>query len=320
MTGWRLSWPPAWGGPVGEGRLRTVPADFFVEEVLGRPLSGQGEHLYLFLQKEGENTEYVARELARLSDCRSMDVGYSGLKDRNAVTRQWFSLYRPGHSDRELLAAIRERWPVLESARHDRKLRRGTHVANRFELILRELTADPELLVSRLEAVAAQGCPNYFGPQRFGRGGANLDAAAGMDPRRLRGRNFKRGIYLSSVRSWLFNEYLARRVEAGDWRQCRRGDPGLERPTGPLYGDGGSDVDEPLRTEENRVIEPYPVFRRLLDGARVRPERRELVLRPTDLDWHLTDDCLALKFALPKGGYATALLAEVLRVFSKPVE
>ncbi len=326
MSRWRLAWPAAWGGPVGTGRIKAVPEDFFVEEVAGQPLDGQGEHLYLFLEKVGDNTQYVAREIARLAHCRPMDVSYSGLKDRNAVTRQWFSIYRPGRSDDALLAEIAHRWHLLTHGRHSRKLRRGSHRANRFRLRVRDLVADRQALAERLERVRQDGCPNYFGVQRFGHDGANLKAAAELDPRRLRGRSFQRGIYLSAARSWLFNEYLASRVEAGDWRDCLAGDPGAGTATGPLYGDGGSDADEPLRSRENAIIEPYPMFRELLDGARVKPERRALILRPVDMEWMFSGDVLELVFELATGAYATSVLAEILHQESgsggdrKPVE
>jgi len=313
MSGWRLDWPAAWGGPAGSGRIKVVPEDFFVEEVAGQPLDGQGEHLYLFLEKTGDNTRYVAGEIARLAGCRPMDVSFSGLKDRNAVTRQWFSIYRPGQSDEQLLASVASRWRLLDHGRHGRKLRRGDHRANRFRLRLQQLVADRKDLMERLARVSRDGCPNYFGAQRFGHDSANLDAAAALDPGRLRGRSFKRGIYLSAARSWLFNEYLASRVEAGDWRERLTGDPGTGEPTGPLYGDGGSDAGEPLRSRENAVIEAYPVFRRLLDSARVRPERRMLILLPVDMEWELSGDTLELNFELPTGAYATSVLAEILR-------
>lgn len=316
MNQWRLSWPQAWGEPLGQGRIRAVPADFFVQECLDEPLSGDGEHLYLFIEKEGDNTRFVAEELARMAGVRAMDVSYSGLKDRNAVTRQWFSLYLPGKSDETLLTEVSRRWRLLQSSRHSRKLRRGSHRANQFKLRVREMTAERGALDDRLQILAAHGCPNYFGEQRFGRDGANLDAAAALNPRRLRGRNFRHGLYLSAARSWLFNEYLAGRVENGTWRDRCPGDPAVDTPSGPLFGDGGSDADEPQRVEENRILEAYPQFQQLFDGARLRPERRPLILKPENLAWHFEVQDLILSFELPKGTFATALLNELVNTVS----
>lgn len=313
MNEWRLSWPTAWGEPVGRAVMRSVPEDFDVEEVLGFEPEGQGEHLYLFLEKVGDNTDYVVRQLAALSGCRAMDVGISGLKDRHAVTRQWFSLYRPGMSDEAFLEAVSARWKLLAYGRHPVKLRRGTHRVNRFRIVLRELDADLEKLQQRLGQIAAEGCPNYFGPQRFGRSGANLQAAASLKAKRLRGKDPKRGLYLSAARSWLFNEVLAQRILAGDWRECRTGDPGPE-PSGPLFGDGGSSAGEPLVTWENAILAPHETFCALFDGARLRPERRPLVLRPQDLTYQIGKEELTLSFALPSGSFATALIGELLSV------
>ena len=319
MSAWRLSWPAAWGEPVGRASMRVHPEDFDVEEVLGFLPEGQGEHLYVFLEKVGDNTDYVARQLAELSGCRPMDVGLSGLKDRHAVTRQWFSLYRPGMDDAAFLDGVAARWKLLSHGRHPVKLRRGTHTANRFRLVLRDLEADSAQLQARLQRIAAEGCPNYFGPQRFGRDGGNLDAAARLNARKLRGKDPRRGLYLSAARSWLFNEVLAQRILENDWRSLRAGDPGDGVPTGPLFGDGGSSAGEPLLSWENVILAPHEAFRSLFDGARIRPERRPLVLRPQDFEFELTESCLKLQFALPSGSFATAVVGELLEVEDKSV-
>ncbi|MBU40570.1 MAG: pseudouridine synthase, partial [Marinobacter sp.] len=134
---WLLDWPVSGGARVGRAELKTSPEDFRVTELLwpereddtAAPgpveVSGDGEHLCLRLEKTGDNTEYVARELAALAGCRSFDVGFCGLKDRHAVTVQWFSLYRPGQEadDQALMAEVGQRWPVRAAVRHSRKLR-----------------------------------------------------------------------------------------------------------------------------------------------------------------------------------------------------
>ena len=238
MSQWRLDWPTSSGGRLAHARLKTSPGDFVVDEVLefpdlptdlpAEPVAGQGEHLCLKLEKIGDNSEYVARELARMADCRSFDVGFCGLKDRHAVTRQWFSLYRPGceAQDGDLIREIADRWPVLSATRQLRKLRRGDHHGNAFVITLREVNADRQDVDAALHRLADLGAPNYFGPQRFGIGGANLDRAVSVDPTTLnrRGRSGGKGrsskkrggsedaknvLYFSAARSWLFNEVLA---------------------------------------------------------------------------------------------------------------
>ncbi|MEC7376137.1 MAG: tRNA pseudouridine(13) synthase TruD, partial [Pseudomonadota bacterium] len=262
MSQWRLDWPTSAGARVSRALLKSSPGDFLVDEVLelpGRepgaigtdPVSGAGEHLCLKLQKTGDNTEFVARELAKMAGSRTFDVGFCGLKDRHAVTHQWFSLYRPGENDQdpELIRAIGARWPVQAACRQARKLRRGDHSGNQFQITLRGVAGSQEMIDQALGRLAEFGAPNYFGPQRFGIAGANLDRAVAMDPAAMnrragsggkrRGRATRGGsedsknvLYFSAARSWLFNEVLAARVEDGSWRQ--------EGATGPLWGDGGT--------------------------------------------------------------------------------
>lgn len=163
-----------------------MPAEASPEDI-----AGDGEHLYLRLRKTGDNTEFVARELASLAGCRSFDVGFCGLKDRHAVTSQWFSLYRPGKAseDSEFIASVAERWQVLSAFRSSRKLRRGDHQGNRFVIVLRDVVGAHADIDEALARLKEQGAPNYFGPQRFGHGGGNLDQAAIMDPSAMDSRS-----------------------------------------------------------------------------------------------------------------------------------
>lgn len=343
---WRLDWPTSAGGRIACARLKSQPEDFQVDEVLeGVPaesdpemITGEGEHLYLRLRKSGDNTEFVARELANLAGCRSFDVGFCGLKDRHAVTSQWFSLYRPGQGadDADLLRQVAERWQVLSACRRSRKLRRGEHSGNRFVIVLRDLEGSMAAIDSALERLKEQGAPNYFGPQRFGHGGANLDRAAAMDPSAMdsRSRSGGRGrkgknragraasknvLYFSAARSWLFNEVLAERVVAGNWRSPLAGDPGLPDDgsvsTGPLWGDGGTSAGGDLESLERRVVERAPELVQLFSTTRMKPERRSLVIQPGELAWQWVESgSLRLEFALAPGQYATTLLTDVFEL------
>lgn len=251
-----LDLPYAEGRPVARGRIRVQPEDFEVVEILGFEPDGQGEHAFLRLRKRGANTEWVARRLAAFAGVRPRDVGYAGLKDRLAVTEQWFSVCLPGRSDPDWSALGEPGIEVLEAVRNGRKLRRGALVGNRFRLEIRDLAeggppdravfgegssldrpgtssddrvmravADRAALEGRLRRVAERGVPNYFGPQRFGIRGGNLAKAQAVfqDRRRERDRH-KRGLYYSAVRSALFNRVLAARVEAGLWDRGLAGD------------------------------------------------------------------------------------------------
>lgn len=328
---WRLDWPVAGGERPGRARLKEQAEDFRVDEVLPLERDGAGEHLCLYIEKRGDNTEYLARQLARLADCRPMDVGFCGLKDRHSVTRQWFSLYRPGKEaeDQALMGRISESWKVVDQVRLPRKLRRGDHQGNRFRILLRHVEGDREALEAGLRRLASEGCPNYFGPQRFGHDGGNLDHAANLDPadirsggsrKRRRGRqstgsgSSKNVLYFSAARSWLFNEILARRVSDGSWKRVIEGEPDqhASAPTGPLWGDGGTAATGMQEKMERDLVGQWPTLARLFADTRMKPERRSLVCMPRELEWQWSGvDQLELEFGLLPGQYATAVLGEL---------
>lgn len=336
MSRWRLDWPTAGGGRPGRAMLKARPGDFRVDERLTIPgyqggddplaVTGAGEHLFLRLEKTGDNTEYVARQLADLAGCRSVEVGFAGLKDRHAVTRQWFSLQRPGQEaeDRELLAGIARQWPVSGAHRCRHKLRRGDHQGNHFRIILTAVSGDRKRIDERLRGLADHGCPNYFGGQRFGHQGSNLDQALKLDPRsgprRRRGRGRGRGpdhsgMYFSAARSWLFNEVLATRVEQGCWRSALPGEPVAGGVTGPLWGDGGTLATDLQEELERSVVGRHPDMLAVFGSTRMAPERRDLVLKPAGFQYQwLAEDRLELDFFLGAGQYATSVLQNVFEL------
>jgi tRNA pseudouridine13 synthase len=331
--------PAALGGVAGRGRIRARAEDFIVEEALGFAPTGEGEHLFLRLRQTGCNTGWVAGGLARWGGRPRNDVGYAGLKDRHAVTTQWFSVRFPGgrHPDPATLRI--EGVELLEHALHDRKLKRGALQGNRFRLRVTALDADTAELEQRLAAVQARGVPNAFGPQRFGRQCANLHRAAdwfggGPAPRRS-----ERGFALSAARALVFNAVLAERIAAGDWERVAAGDvvvldgrgswfiaeSGDERladrlaaldihPTGPLWGRGEIPGTGPAAELERVVAARFALYARGLEAAGLKQERRALRLCVRELDWSLSPDALELSFRLPAGAYATAVLRELLDV------
>jgi len=341
---WRLDWPVSAGVRVASAHLKTVPEDFRVGEVLEEfpehtdpssvpGVAGEGEHLCLRLEKTGDNTEFVAGELSTLAGCRSFDVGFCGLKDRHAVTSQWFSLYRPGMMDEDtaLIAQISERWPVKSACRSVRKLRRGDHQGNHFTIRLRQISADRDVVESALERLKIQGAPNYFGPQRFGFGGGNLDRAIHIDPSALNrrgGQGKRRGrgkpgggrdgrknvLYFSAARSWLFNEVLASRVAECRWLTPLPGEP-TEAATGPLWGDGGTSASSEAGQRERDTVAQTPELASLFMTTRMKPERRPLVAMPEGLSWSWLDDGgLELDFFLQPGKYATTILSDIFEL------
>jgi len=344
---WDLDWPAVGGKPAASAELKITPGDFFVAEVLSLPgfpqgetlthpestasstngpeVTGSGEHLCIYLQKTGDNTAFVAEQLAALCECRSYHIGYCGLKDRQAVTRQWFSLPRAGREseDQAVIRTVSIRWPVLAAHRHRAKLRRGQHEQNRFRIVLASVQGDRERVDEVLCRIQAEGCPNYVVRQRFGHQAGNLDRAVVLgeqrQPMRRRGRNRKPAardiLAFSAARSWLFNVVLAERVSDGTWLQQLAGEPDSDGPTGPLWGDGGTRATQAQGELERRVAERYPELLAVFADTRMTPERRPLGLRPTDLTWCWQDaQRLQLDFSLGPGEYATTVLAECFQL------
>lgn len=330
--------PYAHGGPLGAARLRVEPGDFRVDEVLGFEPAGEGPHAWLLVEKIGLTTDQLVRDLARTLDIDKRDIGLAGLKDRHAVTRQWLSLPWP---EAEPLPADchGEDWCVVRASRNQRKLKRGQHQANRFLLTLREIDAAAPELHRRLMRIALRGVPNYFGEQRFGRDGDNVaQAMAWLRGERRKIARHLKGIYLSSLRSWLFNRVLAARVARGDWDRVLPGelcnldgsqsvflaesvDDAITRrlalgdihPTGPLPGEPGKllptaeviDLENGLLAEHGEMIAG-------LCAKRVQAERRALRVCPRELAWRFTSaGTLEVSFQLPSGAFATTVLREL---------
>ena len=217
--------PRAYGEALGTAVLKATAEDFQVDEVLDIPLSGDGEHLWLWVEKRGLNTEEAARRIAKAAGVPLRTVSYAGLKDRQALTRQWFSVQLPGKADPDLSGAENDTLKILKTSRHKRKLQRGAHAANGFTLRLTQLNADKDALEQRLQQITRQGVPNYFGTQRFGWQGGNLGEARDYAARKaLPEQRNVRSRLLSTARSYLFNQVLASRVADGTWRQAQVGD------------------------------------------------------------------------------------------------
>ena len=331
--------PRAWGGPAGSGSLRVTPEDFQVVEDLGLEPSGAGEHVLLKIRKRNLNTLEVARHIARLAGVRPRDVSYAGLKDRVAVTTQTFSVYLPGKADPDWKALEGDNLRVIEAARHHRKLRRGTLRGNRFHLRIPDFHGDAGLLSERLEQIAGNGVPNYFGSQRFGREGSNLQRAQALFAGELKKvRRDKRGIWLSAARSWLFNLVLAERVRQGNWNQLLEGDVmQLAAGSGQFRAEGDENLIERLQRQEvhvtgplcgrpSRALEPEGAAMELessvlsghsswIHGLRrfgLDADRRALRMPVQALEWNRDGSVLELNFFLPPGSYATVVVRELL--------
>jgi tRNA pseudouridine13 synthase len=319
-------WTRAYGEPLFAAIIRTTPADFQVTEELGFELSGDGEHDYLYIEKTGTNTEWLARQLTGFAGVAAKDVGYSGLKDRHAVTRQWFSVPRWNQPDWATFDV--DGASILEVNRNARKLRRGAHRSNHFRIVLRSpaMGSDP-FLVERLQQISEEGVPNYFGEQRFGRGGGNIDLANSWAAGKRLPRH-KRSIAISTARSYMFNELLAARVAGKSWNKLVTGEVANLDGSGSVFD--VADVDDELRERcagldihptalmwgdgcaEDAAPPGHENWLRALSKARVKPLHRSLRLRVIELQWQLDDAALILTFGLTRGAFATSVLREIV--------
>lgn len=332
-----IALPYAHGGPQLRGVLRATPEDFFVDEELGFAPDGAGEHVFVRVEKRGANTDWVGRELAAHAGVPPQAVSYAGLKDRHAVTRQTFSLHMPGKADPDWSSLQHPEFHVLEAARHSRKLQRGALKSNTFHIVLRDVHGDRAAAEQRIAAIARDGVPNYFGEQRFGREGGNLERARKMFAGR-RVQRHERSLLLSAARSQIFNAVLAQRVEQGNWNRALDGEvwmlagshsifgpepyndelaarlvQGDIAPTGPLWGEGDPRSSGSVLEIERAAAAAHADLAAGLEANGLRQERRGMVLRPSDLafDWSPGGE-LELRFNLKSGSYATVIIREII--------
>jgi tRNA pseudouridine13 synthase len=314
-------------------RIAASPDDFVVDEEPLYPATGQGGHTFVRVEKRLRNTEEVARALARFAGVRPGDVGYAGRKDRVAVARQWLSV--PALEPERALAFEGDGFRALEAVRHPHKLRTGQLRANRFELIVRELTpSEAEEAAGRLAALAEGGFPNRFGAQRFGRDARNADAARALLERGEAGRDRRAARFLlSALQAEVFNACLAARplplgaVEAGEIAYLHESgasfvveDPAAESAraasfelsaAGPLFGTRLLEATGAPGLRERAVFAAHgvPETLRLPRGVRLRGSRRPFRVPPEDARCErLGPDAVRLAFRLPPGSYATVLV------------
>lgn len=331
-----MNLPRAYGDAVLKGKFRSSPEDFIVEEINAFEAHGEGEHLLLTIEKRGLNTAFVAGALAKWAGINEMGIGYAGLKDRHAVTRQRFSVHLPKKIAPDFDSLNIEGVKLLEWQWHHRKLPRGALSGNRFTLILREIEGEKAAIEGRLEKIRDFGLPNYFGEQRFGRERANV----GMALKMFAGDRVKReqrSIYLSAARSEIFNAVLASRIENKNWLGALEGEVWMINgshsifgpepfsdelrsraekleihPTGPMWGKGELRSQSAVAACESEVAKAHGAICDGLEAADLKQDRRALRIQVRDLSWEwMTEAQLQCRFSLPSGAYATELLAEL---------
>jgi len=322
--------------PQATGQLRSEMSDFKVFEKLPFEPCGEGEHLFVHIRKTGANTLVVARELAKYFKVKEGLVSYAGLKDRFAVTEQWFGIHLPGKAIYDLSDLAIDGVEVLCVKRHNKKLRIGALSGNRFELVLRKVSNTDEVL-RRWAAVSQFGVPNYFGEQRFGINGGNLERAKELFQGKKVKDKKKRGLYLSAARSEIFNQIISKRIENSQFEALNVGDVFMlsgtqsvfladeiddkikqrfqEKDidlTASLWGAGDlMSQDEPQEIEQ-QVADEHAEFCQGLAKFGLKQERRRIRLSFTEGKIQSENDTITLSFFLPSGCYATTILRELI--------
>ena len=324
------------GTPQQTGRLKAEFADFIVREELGYPLAGEGEFVAVKVRKTNANTLFVGEQLAKFVGISAKNMSYAGLKDRHAVTEQWFCLHLAGKETPDFSTFECEGIEILEVTRHNRKIRTRALEGNYFELLLRDVVETDELK-QRLNQLQEIGFPNYFTEQRFGRDGHNLTQAQRWASGEISVKDRKkRSFYLSAARSEVFNLVVSQRIAdqqmqtvlLGDYLQLagsnsffevkaedlmqsqQRLDENDVLLTAPLIGENS--LEQKGNEREKAIVAQHENLISLMKKERMNAARRAILCKPQDLHWQFEPEGLRLIFFLNSGSYATGLVRELI--------
>lgn len=326
------------GKPQQAGRLKAEFADFIVKEELGYSLAGEGEFVAVKVRKTNANTVFVGEKLAEFAGISAKNMSYAGLKDRHAITEQWFCLHLAGKATPDFSQFQLDDVEILEITRHNRKIRVGSLDGNHFELLLRDVVESDELTL-RLDRLQAVGFPNYFTEQRFGRDGYNLTQAQRWAAGEIQVNDRKkRSFYLSAARSEIFNLIVSDRIAAGlvdqvlehdivqlagsnSWFVAqaneleelnKRLDSGDILLTAALIGENS--LEQTASERERAIVAEQTLLLNLMKKARMNAARRAMLCKPENLRWQFEPEGLRLQFFLPAGSYATGLVRELMTI------
>jgi len=333
---------PTYNMVEASGVIREQPQDFEVVEINHIDFSGEGEHLWLYVQKTGCNTDWVAKQLAQICQVPALQVGYAGLKDRHAVTSQWFSVQLPKIAEPEQIQAeLAEEISIIKSVRHNKKLKTGGLKANQFKLLIRHIQGDKQQIEHNITAVIEHGIPNYFGVQRFGHHLNNVSKAADWFAGHFRPKNRNlKSLLISTARSWIFNHIVSERIRASCWLTPMQGDifqlEGshswfiddrddqqaiaqrlIEQDihiTAALWGEGDVQTNADTALMEQRVADQFPEMLVGMPKHRLTHDRRAIRMKIDKLEHTWIGDSLQLQFVLGPGGYATSVMREILKI------
>ncbi len=328
-----------YGKPTTHGLYKQQYEDFMVIEELGFELTGEGEHVLVYLEKKDYNTIFVAEQLAKYVGISAKNVSYAGLKDRQAITQQWFSLHLPGKETPDFTQFNLTGCRILQINRHNKKLKIGALKGNRFKIVLRNIS-DKQAIESKLNLIKKHGVPNYFGEQRFGRDQNNITQAIKWASGEISVKDRKkRSFYLSAARSAIFNQIVSQRIEQnieqtvldGDILQLSKSNSwflskteellllqqrlqnGEINITAPMVGDSPLSTTSIALEFETNCLKRWSCFEQLFKKERMETSRRSILLRPEELKWQwVRDNNIEISFYLPSGCYATSVLRELI--------
>lgn len=329
----------------GTAQIKSKPQDFLVFEANSIEFSNQGEHLYLYIEKKGHNTNSLARHLAKACGVAARNVSFAGMKDKNAITRQWFSVQLPKvDNPNQIAEKLPESTQIIHQHRHSKKLKRGQLDKNRFELILRNFQGERSQVEKNIAEIKKSGVPNYFGPQRFGFQMQNIEQAKHLFQEQEPKKNIKRhlkSLLISASRALIFNTILAERIKNNLWNQALDGDlmqlngsqswfPSSQATddelqqrlkqfdihiTAPLWGEKILNPNTQAADLELDCARQHAVIKKGLEKIRANTERRAIRVLPQNLNYDWVDkNTLKLQFDLPKGSYATSVIREIVRI------
>jgi len=324
------------------GVIKTSAADFLVDEILGFEPSGEGEHLFLKIEKTGLSTHELIDQIALDFNIKPRDVGYSGLKDKHAITRQWLSLHLAGQMQSMKIPET-SAYKILAQGWHARKLKPGSHRSNRFEVLIREVHTFDETTQQQIASIREKGMANYFGQQRFGVSDDNVSRALQIFANARKTRKLSRtrkGIYMSALRSELFNQILSARIGHEIWDKPVEGDVFMlsgsqsifqeeitdqiiDRysrfdisSTASLFGEGENRLKSQALEIEQGVIKDNAEISDCLLRLKAKLHRRpvRIQVKNFEVDYHPDNKLLSLKAELPRGSYFTSLLNHVVDI------
>lgn len=329
------------------GQIKVEPDDFVVEEIPAYEPSGEGQFLYLWVEKRNTSADYLLRQISKRLDLPQNEIGMAGRKDRHAVTRQMISV--PEHVEAKLEMLDDDEIRVLNVHRHSNKLKTGHLQGNRFDILIRQVESADSLaaIVTRLSEM---GVPNYYGQQRFGHDfetgriglgmlqGKSLAELAPQDKKKWKHPNQRRFV-LSAGQSVLFNLYLGQRLQENLSHKVLSGDVMGKWPRGgifvaedidteqsrfdaretvmmgPIYGRKTFAAKDHAAEREQAILEQVEVASGVFQqyGKLMMGTRRHNLIYLEDFSAEQEPEGVRCRFTLPAGSYATVVLREIMK-------